>query len=121
MLSLDHLCHCKLIRAVRSTVADSDEVVQLYLKQPNAKSPAPSVRLADFARVHIKAGQTASVQLSFTAKDQALVAGSTGAQGLGLTQPAAALVPALVPALELVPALALVLVLVWLHYAMIRV
>ena len=56
---------------------DSDEVVQCYIKQPNA-STAPQVRLADFARVHIKAGQSSVVSLTIAPKEQALVVGSTG-------------------------------------------
>jgi hypothetical protein len=36
-----------------------------YLKQPHAHATAPRVRLADFARVHIGAGASATVSLSF--------------------------------------------------------
>ena len=36
---------------------DSDEVVQLYIKQPEATVPVPQVRLAAFSRVYIPAGQ----------------------------------------------------------------
>ena len=43
---------------------DSDEVVQLYTSTPDASVPAPRVRLADFARVHIKAGASATVLLT---------------------------------------------------------
>ena len=42
---------------------DSDEVVQLYVKQRNAAGPVPRVRLADFARVHIPSGLTRTVSL----------------------------------------------------------
>jgi beta-glucosidase len=56
---------------------DSDEVVQCYIKQPNATT-APKVRLADFARVHIRAGQSVTVDLSFGPKEQALVIGDAG-------------------------------------------
>ena len=58
--------------------ADSDEVVQLYIKQPHATSPAPQVRLVDFARVHIAAGSSKTVALSFGPKEQALVGNDTG-------------------------------------------
>ena len=58
--------------------ADSDEVVQLYIKQPHATSPAPQVRLVDFARVHIAAGSSKTVALSFGPKEQALVTNDTG-------------------------------------------
>ena len=57
---------------------DSDEVVQLYIKQPHATSPAPQVRLVDFARVHIAAGSSKTVSLSFGPKEQAVVANDTG-------------------------------------------
>lgn len=52
---------------------EGDEVVQLYLKTPDATTPAPRVRLADFARVHLLAGQTKRVTLSLTPKDRAVV------------------------------------------------
>ena len=42
---------------------DADEVVQLYVKTPGASVKAPRVRLADFARVAIAAGETANVEL----------------------------------------------------------
>ena len=47
------------------------------MKQPSVAT-APQVRLADFARVHIKAGQSATVTLSFGPKEQALVVGNSG-------------------------------------------
>ena len=66
---------------------DSDEVVQCYIKQPNA-STAPQVRLADFARVHIKAGQSTTVSLSFGPKEQALVLdGASSGRGSSVYQP----------------------------------
>ena len=40
---------------------DSDEVIQCYVKQPNASVPVPQVRLVSFARTHIRAGATATV------------------------------------------------------------
>ena len=43
---------------------DSDEVVQVYVSQPDASVPAPRIRLAAFARVHIRAGQTVTVPLA---------------------------------------------------------
>ena len=42
---------------------DADEVVQLYVKTPGASVKAPRVRLADFARVAIAAGETVTVEL----------------------------------------------------------
>ena len=47
---------------------DGEEVVQLYVKTPGATVKAPRVRLADFARVAIDAGQTVTVQLLLTPK-----------------------------------------------------
>jgi beta-glucosidase len=35
---------------------DSDEVVQVYVRTPNASVPAPRVRLVAFQRVHLRAG-----------------------------------------------------------------
>ena len=52
---------------------DSDEVVQLYTTTANASVPAPRVRLADFARVHIKAGAVATVSLSVAPKYHSVV------------------------------------------------
>ena len=66
---------------------DSDEVVQCYIKQPNA-STAPKVRLVDFARVHIRAGQSIIVNLSFGPKEQALVIGDTGLYHPNMVVPA---------------------------------
>eukprot|EP01052_Picozoa_sp_SAG31_P045927 SAG31_NODE_8583_length_1426_cov_1.272796_2_plen_140_part_00 len=67
-----------LQHAVADSGMDSDEVVQLYMKQPHATHPAPRTRLVDFARVHIPSGQSIEVALAFAPKDQAVVAGSTG-------------------------------------------
>jgi beta-glucosidase len=47
---------------------DGDEVVQVYVKTPGASVPAPRVRLSDFERVHIPAGETAIVTLTITPK-----------------------------------------------------
>eukprot|EP01051_Picozoa_sp_SAG22_P009236 SAG22_NODE_755_length_7442_cov_2.270598_4_plen_304_part_00 len=59
--------HCESVGATvvvtNTGKVDSDEVVQLYVKTPNATVEAPRVRLADFARVHIAAGATATVLL----------------------------------------------------------
>ena len=51
----------------------------------------PKVRLADFARVHIKAGHSAVVQLSFGPKEQALVIGNTGVYHPSIVVPAGTL------------------------------
>ena len=54
---------------------DSDEVVQLYVEKPPGESGgSPKLRLADFARVHVRAGQTAAVALQLTPKNMFVVA-----------------------------------------------
>ena len=45
---------------------DSDEVVQLYVKQLIPSAPVPIVRLGDFSRIHIPAGHTVLVTLVLT-------------------------------------------------------
>ena len=52
---------------------DSDEVVQVYTKQPNATVAAPAVRLGAFVRVHVAAGQTATVTLQLKPDTRAVV------------------------------------------------
>ena len=52
---------------------DSDEVTQLYLSTPNASVPAPRLRLADFQRVHIVAGQTTTVSLVLGPRSHSVV------------------------------------------------
>lgn len=45
----------------------------MYVKQPQASVPVPRVRLADFARVHIPAGQTTRVTLLVRPQYRAVV------------------------------------------------
>jgi beta-glucosidase len=47
---------------------DSDEVVQCYIKQPDATVPVPKVRLGAFARVFVPKGETIDVTLSIPPK-----------------------------------------------------
>jgi hypothetical protein len=47
---------------------DSDEVVQMYVKTPDASVKAPRVRLADFERVAIPKGSTVMVSLTLAPK-----------------------------------------------------
>ena len=56
---------------------DGDEVVQLYLTQPNATVPVPRVRLADFERVSINKGESEMVYLSVTPKFHSVVYNSS--------------------------------------------
>jgi beta-glucosidase len=41
--------------------ADSDEVIQIYIKYPEKAKDQPKIKLIDFRRIHIKAGNTASI------------------------------------------------------------
>jgi beta-glucosidase len=52
---------------------DSDEVVQVYARQPQATVPVPSVRLVDFARVFVRAGEIAQVVLRVNPRTHAAV------------------------------------------------
>jgi beta-glucosidase len=52
---------------------DSDEVTQLYAATPNASVPAPTLRLADFQRVHIPAGETKTVSLVLDPRSHSVV------------------------------------------------
>jgi len=49
---------------------DGDEVVQLYLEQPGAGETAPLRKLVGFERIHLRAGETATVR--FELGEQAL-------------------------------------------------
>jgi beta-glucosidase len=65
--------HCDSIKVsvdVSNSVdgVDGEEVVQLYVKTPDATVKAPRVRLADFARVAIDAGKTVTVELVVSPK-----------------------------------------------------
>jgi beta-glucosidase len=61
------------IDVVNTGRMDSDEVVQCYVKQPNASVPVPQVRLAAFARAHVEVGQTVTVSLSVPPQSHAAV------------------------------------------------
>ena len=52
---------------------DGDEVVQLYAKHPQATMPCPTVRLVDFTRVTVAAGQSVTVQLTVLPSYHAVV------------------------------------------------
>eukprot|EP00730_Choanoeca_flexa_P007214 TRINITY_DN12297_c0_g2_i2.p1 TRINITY_DN12297_c0_g2~~TRINITY_DN12297_c0_g2_i2.p1 ORF type:complete len:901 (+),score=146.73 TRINITY_DN12297_c0_g2_i2:2-2704(+) len=52
---------------------DGDEIVQVYVKQPNASVPVPQVRLVAYTRVAVAQGQTVSVKLSFPPKSHSIV------------------------------------------------
>eukprot|EP00936_MAST-01D_sp_MAST-1D-sp1_P000772 g772.t1 len=60
--------------AVRNTGSRvADEVVQLYVKTPNATVPAPQVRLADFTRVQLAPGEQQTVALRVAPKYLAVI------------------------------------------------
>eukprot|EP01104_Vermistella_antarctica_P017227 TRINITY_DN6074_c0_g1_i1.p1 TRINITY_DN6074_c0_g1~~TRINITY_DN6074_c0_g1_i1.p1 ORF type:complete len:949 (-),score=113.70 TRINITY_DN6074_c0_g1_i1:185-2626(-) len=56
---------------------DGDEVVQVYVQQPQATVPVPNIRLVDFERVHINAGETVTVHLTITPSFHSVVYNST--------------------------------------------
>ena len=58
---------------------DGDEVVQVYIKQPDASVQVPQVRLADFERVTIGKGDSVMVYLTVTPKFHSVVYNSTNA------------------------------------------
>ena len=60
----------------------SDEVVQLYVETPDATVPAPRLRLAAFARVHVAAGATTTVRLAVGAAARAVMS-AKGAAATG--------------------------------------
>jgi beta-glucosidase len=51
---------------------EGDEIVQLYVRFPEAKVERPIKQLADFDRVHLKAGETKSVSFDLPYEHQAL-------------------------------------------------
>lgn len=52
---------------------DADEVVQVYLKQPEATVPAPRVRLGAFKRITLPAGAAQTVTLTVPAEARAVM------------------------------------------------
>eukprot|EP01084_Bolivina_argentea_P041029 75712_1 len=52
---------------------DGEEVVQLYIKQPNASVPVPHIRLADFDRVFIKQNESVDIDLILTPRYRSVV------------------------------------------------
>ena len=51
---------------------EGDEIVQLYVRFPEAKVQRPIKQLADFDRIHLKAGETKTVTLDLAYEHQAL-------------------------------------------------
>ena len=50
---------------------EGDEVVQMYVKHVDSKVPRPMEKLAGFRRVHLNAGESATVEIPLAAKDLA--------------------------------------------------
>eukprot|EP01087_Luapelamoeba_hula_P020330 TRINITY_DN6926_c0_g1_i1.p1 TRINITY_DN6926_c0_g1~~TRINITY_DN6926_c0_g1_i1.p1 ORF type:complete len:914 (-),score=97.58 TRINITY_DN6926_c0_g1_i1:66-2807(-) len=68
--------------SVRVTVTnsgqhDSDEVVQLYVVKEGSTVPSPNIRLADFTRIHVRAGQSARVSLVIEPEQHSVVYNTT--------------------------------------------
>jgi beta-glucosidase len=66
------------VDVMNTGAVDSDEVVQLYIKQPEATVPVPQVRLAAFTRVYIPAGQKKTVNLLVSPSSHAVVLADGG-------------------------------------------
>jgi len=54
-------------------LVDSDEVVQVYITQPNATVPTPTIRLAGFERIHLKSKQSRTVTVALLPETHAVV------------------------------------------------
>ena len=54
-------------------LVDADEVVQAYVKLPDATVPAAAVRLAAFERLHLPAGAAATVVLELGPEERTVV------------------------------------------------
>ena len=61
---------------------DSDEVVQVYIKQPHASVPVPQVRLAAFKRVHVPKAGSLTVTLSVMPDAHAVVTSDEGGEAI---------------------------------------
>jgi beta-glucosidase len=75
-LSATSIGHCDTVYATVTVTntggVDGDEVVQVYVKT-TSDTVAPRVRLADFVRVHIAKGASATVTLEITPKYHSVV------------------------------------------------
>jgi beta-glucosidase len=57
------------VRVKNSGMADSDEVVQLYVTHPESKIERPAIALKGFRRIHIPAGENRTVTLTLKADE----------------------------------------------------
>jgi len=62
---LDNLCDNIDVSVTITNIGprDGDEVIQLYLSQPDATVPVPKIRLVDFNRIFIKSGESKDIKL----------------------------------------------------------
>lgn len=60
----------------------SDEVVQVYIKQPHATVPVPQVRLAAFKRVHVAAGSSTTLSLTVKPDSHSVVTTDGGGEAI---------------------------------------
>ena len=61
------------MKVTNSGQRDGAEVVQLYVRPEQTATVQPVKRLAQFCRLHLKAGETRSVRFTLTANDQSYV------------------------------------------------
>ena len=61
---------------------DSDEVVQIYIKQPEASVPVPRVRLGAFTRVHLPEGSSKDVTLVVKPESHSVVTSDGGGESI---------------------------------------
>ena len=67
-------CDIHVSSFVKNTgLIESDEIVQLYIKDLKASVRVPNFQLAGFKRVHLKQGESAKVMFTVTAHQMALV------------------------------------------------
>ncbi len=52
---------------------DGDEVIQLYLKDEEASTPRPKVQMEGFERVHLKAGESKTVEFELTPRQFSMI------------------------------------------------
>lgn len=62
-------------RVTNTGSRESDEIVQIYLKDLDASVRVPNCQLAGFQRVHLKPGETMQVHFTVTARQMALIDG----------------------------------------------
>lgn len=69
------------VEVANTGTTDGDTVVQLYAKQPPGAVLTPPTRLAAYTRVHLKAGQSRTVTLTFPLSRLAVTTGDIAGNG----------------------------------------